>query len=91
MSILPSSPPAVCSVSFWCNQTVKEDKECSGQDSFPTSSRLEPSLQAEGTLVLGLIDQTMLVLVPFLFLEEVERMEVETVKAPGKLANPESR
>ena len=91
MSILSSSPPAVCSVSFWCNQTVKEDKECLGQDSFPTSSRLGPSLQVERTLVLGLIDQTMLVLVPFLFLEEVERMEVETVKAPGKLANPESR
>ena len=91
MSILSSSPPAVCSVSFWCNQTVKEDKECSGQDSFPTSSRLEPSLQAERTLVLGLIDQTMLVLVPFLFLEEVERMEVGTVKAPGKLANLEPR
>ena len=91
MSILSSSPPAVCSVSFWCNQTVKEDKECSGQDSFPTSSRLEPSLQAKRTLVLGLIDQTMLVLVPFLFLEEMERMEVETVKAPGKLANLESR
>ena len=91
MSILSSSPPAVCSVSFWCNQTVKEDKECLGHDSFPTSSRLEPSLQVERTLVLGLIDQTMLVLVPFLFLEEVERMEVETVKAPGKLANPESR
>ena len=81
MSILSSSPPAVCSVLFWCNQTVKEDKECSGQDSFPTSSRLEPSLQAEGTLVL----------VPFLFREEVERMEVGTVKAPGKLANLEPR
>ena len=41
--------------------------------------------------MLGLIDQTMLLLVPFLFLEEMERMEVETVKAPGKLANLESR